>query len=149
MILARDANNLYGVSDSGGNFDAGAIFRIRLESPPPTNSAPVTKNDSFVLTIPKHKRAVMVAAPGVLKNDSDANDDKITVAEVKASKPKIIRLDKRGGVVALYADGHFVYTPPHHCYFKGSRSFKYQATDGKALSNPATVTLTIKENNKN
>ncbi len=148
LLMKASDGNLYGVTNDGGSDGGkGTIFRVRLSTPPPINSAPNAKNDSFVLTIPKHKRAVMVAAPGVLKNDSDANGDKITVAGVKANKPKIIRLEKKGGFVALYADGHFVYLAPNNCFFKGSRTFKYQATDGIALNNTATVTLTFHSTN--
>ena len=149
LIKAADGH-LYGITEFGGSAGGnGTIFRVRLDSPPPApiNTAPIAKNDSFVLRIPKRRNAFVMAAPGVLKNDTDAEKNKLSVAGATATKPKIIQLGKKSGSVALYADGHFVYIPPHRCFY-GSRTFLYQATDGKALSNPATVTLTFHGDNK-
>jgi hypothetical protein len=46
-----------------------------------------------------------------------------------------------GGSYALSANGSFIYTPA--VGFKGDDSFSYVTTDGMALSNSATVTLTL------
>ena len=110
----------------------------------PVNRAPVANNDAFTLahagTTP-----VIVPAPGVLSNDTDADGNALSVVGATASTPRTIALNNSGGTVALYADGHFVYTPPS-ATFSGSRSFTYQASDGQAASNTATVTLTIRNN---
>ncbi len=45
-----------------------------------------------------------------------------------------------GGKAALYADGHFVYSPVKR-NFRSIHTFTYQVTD---TSYPATVTLTIR-----
>jgi hypothetical protein len=110
----------------------------------PVNRAPVANNDAFTLahagTTP-----VIVPTPGVLSNDTDADGNALSVVGATASTPRTIALNNSGGTVALYADGHFVYTPPS-AKFNGSRSFTYQVTDGQAPSNTATVTLTIQVN---
>lgn len=110
----------------------------------PVNRAPVANNDAFTLahagTTP-----VIVPAPGVLSNDTDADGNALSVVGATASTPRAIALNNSGGTVALHADGHFVYTPPS-ATFSGSRSFTYQVSDGQAASNTATVTLTIRNN---
>jgi hypothetical protein len=108
---------------------------------------PVAGNDTFKL-VHMGLGSVTEAAPGVLGNDNDAEGRVLTVVGTTASSPKIITLTNpkgivSGGTVALYADGQFDYTPAN-IGFNGTRSFTYQATNGKANSDPATVTLVIK-----
>ena len=141
LVQASDGD-WYGTTESGGQYGGGVIFRINL-NPKSVNTAPVAANDSYKLAVPKHNKPVVVAAPGVLKNDKDGEGDKLTVVGSTANKPRMIVLPKGVGRVALYADGHFVYTQAKKGFY-GSRSFTYQATDGKAASNPATVTLTLR-----
>ena len=102
------------------------------------NVAPVAVNDSFTLLV-NGTTPVTVAAPGILSNDTDANRDALKVA---GSTPRTITLANSGGRVTLQANGSFSYTPPNPGFI-GTRSFTYQATDGKLTSNTATVTLTI------
>ena len=45
------------------------------------------------------------------------------------------------GTVTLASDGSFTYTPAAN--FHGTDSFTYTASDGRALSNAATVTITV------
>ncbi len=74
----------------------------------------------------------MVAAPGVLMNDSDANGDVLT-AEVVT--------EPAHGSLSLEPNGSFVYTPAAN--YNGPDSFTYRASDGQATSDPATVSLTV------
>jgi uncharacterized repeat protein (TIGR03803 family) len=112
----------------------------------PVNAAPVAVNDAFMLA--KHrKNPITVAAPGVLGNDTDSDGNKLTVVGATATTPRSFTL--AGGSVALYADGHFVYTPSKDKEaFKGTTSFTYQATDGQANSNIAMVALTMTHRSK-
>jgi len=93
------------------------------------NHAPIAKDDAYTvledgtLTTPK---------PGVLANDTDADGDALTAQLV--SNPT-------HGTLTLNADGSFVYTPTA-LYF-GSDSFTYKAFDGQAVSNTATVSLSV------
>ena len=132
-----------------GVFNGKSIYRIRFNSPCQclvTNSPPVAKSDFFALTIPKQKNSITIPAPGVLNNDSDPEKNKLTVSNPTNVKPQIIQLSNNGGKVTLFPDGHFTYSLPYVGFY-GTRNFTYQATDGNAMSNSATVTLTIKGNN--
>ena len=73
-----------------------------------------------------------IAAPGILGNDTDLDDDPLTA--VLASTPAHGRLSFNG-------DGSFVYTPDAN--FVGVDSFTYRAYDGVLAGNLATVTLTV------
>ena len=77
--------------------------------------------------------SLTIAAPGVLGNDSDADNDSITAAQVSGTS---------NGTLALNSNGSFDYTPAPG--FSGSDSFTYQASDDKgALSDIATVLITV------
>ena len=72
------------------------------------------------------------AESGVLANDADANGDPLTAVLVAGVS---------SGTLALQADGSFGFTPAPG--FSGSVTFSYQADDGTARSNAASVTITI------
>ena len=76
--------------------------------------------------------ALVVAAPGVLANDTDADGDPITATNAS---------DPANGAVTLNADGSFTYTPDPD--FTGTDSFTYSANDTFSDSAPATVTITV------
>ncbi len=75
-----------------------------------------------------------VAAPGVLGNDTDAEDDALTATGL--TQPA-------NGVVTMQADGSFTYQPDSG--FVGSDTFTYRAGDGTTSSAATTVTLTVEE----
>ncbi|CUR60375.1 conserved exported hypothetical protein [metagenome] len=77
---------------------------------------------------------LVVAAPGVLANDTDADGDALTATGV--TQPD-------DGEVSLAANGSFTYTPD--AGFVGTDTFTYQATDGTASSGATTVTITVEE----
>jgi VCBS repeat-containing protein len=66
-------------------------------------------------------------------NDTDVENNPLTFA--KASDPT-------DGTVTFTADGGYTYTPDGN--FCGTDSFTYTANDGKANSNTATVTITVR-----
>jgi VCBS repeat-containing protein len=72
------------------------------------------------------------AANGVLKNDSDPNQD-VIVPDVEASP--------QYGTLEMNTDGSFTYTPDenHH----GTDTFTYQVSDGQNFSDVTTVTITV------
>ena len=139
-LIQGSDGSFYAYDASGGQYGRGGIYRISL---PQANIPPVATNDSFVLTLPKRKTPITVAAPGVLGNDKDAEGKALTVVGATATAPRIIELPQRGGKVTLFADGRFAYEQTDKCFY-GTRSFTYQATDGQDTSSPATVTLTTK-----
>jgi len=74
-----------------------------------------------------------VAAPGVLANDSDADQEALTCRLVS---------DVQHGAVALASDGSFSYAPEPD--FSGTDSFTYEAVDETNTSgNTVTVTITV------
>ena len=73
-----------------------------------------------------------VEAAGVLANDS--TNSSAALAAVLATGPA-------HGTLALDADGGFTYTPS--LGYVGADSFTYRASDSVALSDPATVHLTV------
>ena len=74
-----------------------------------------------------------VVAPGVLANDNDVEGGPLTAILVTGP----------GNAAAfnLNADGAFSYTPSPG--FTGTDTFTYEAGDGTALSNTATVTIDV------
>jgi VCBS repeat-containing protein len=74
----------------------------------------------------------VVAASGVLANDSDPNNDPLTA--IKVTNPS-------HGTVTFNANGSFTYMPAAN--YSGVDSFTYKANDGALDSNVATVTITV------
>jgi uncharacterized repeat protein (TIGR01451 family) len=93
------------------------------------NVAPVAADDVYTVT---GNTTLTVTAPGVLDNDSDANNDVLKVSQ--GTGPLT-------GTLSLHADGSFTYTPPHG--FASMVTFTYRADDGQAQSSLATVTITV------
>ncbi len=96
-----------------------------------TNVAPVGVGDAY--TTPEGE-TLTVPAPGVLGNDTDAEDDTLTAVDV--TQPA-------NGVVELDEDGSFTYVPDTG--FTGDDTFTYRANDGTASSAVTTVTITVEE----
>ena len=99
----------------------------------PTNAAPVAVADSY--STPKNTTLV-VAAPGVLGNDTDADGD--TLSAIKVTDPA-------HGSVTVGADGSISYVPT--AAYVGPDSFTYKANDGTVDSNTVTVSLTVTATN--
>jgi VCBS repeat-containing protein len=92
------------------------------------NDAPVTGDDEFVTD---EDTPLVIAAPGVLTNDSDVDGDPLTAAVVT---------EPANGVIALNADGSFTYTP--NANYNGIDSFTYAASDGTTTTE-ATAYITV------
>lgn len=111
------------VTDSDGNFYREAItvgvIDFNVEANPDTYS---TDEDT----------ALTVVGPGVLANDTD--DDGDPLSAILVSGPA-------HGSLTLNDDGSFTYTPAAN--YNGADSFRYQANDGTADSNLATVSITV------
>ena len=96
----------------------------------PTNDAPVATDDAY--SVARNSTLIVGAAQGVLANDSDPDGDTITAQLVD---------DVAHGTLVLNADGSFTYTPVTD--YQGLDTFTYRASDGQAVSNVATVTITV------
>jgi len=126
-------NTLYFGSDSftwkandGTNDSNVATYSLSITH---VNHAPVAKDDAYSVA---EDGSLSTAKPGVLGNDTDLDSDPLSAQVV--SNPS-------HGTLTLSADGSFVYTPTP--LFFGSDSFTYKAFDGQAVSNVATVSLTV------
>jgi VCBS repeat-containing protein len=74
----------------------------------------------------------LAAAPGVLANDSSANNGTLTAVPLRTTAH---------GSLALNADGSFLYIPD--AGFTGADSFTYTAKEEFTDSPPGTVTITV------
>jgi hypothetical protein len=90
----------------------------------------VTSNPDYFVML--ENQQLVVAAPGVLVNDTAANNNSLTVTLVT---PPLF------GTVTLNADGSFDYIPSVN--FTGTDNFSYKANDGSTDSNVAMVTITV------
>jgi hypothetical protein len=99
-------------------------------SPIPANNPPVAVNDSYSTD---QGVTLNVAAPGVLANDTDPDNNPLTA--VPGTGPS-------NGTLTLNSNGSFTYVPATG--FHGIDSFTYLARDGTANSAPATVTVTVR-----
>jgi len=95
------------------------------------NTSPVANNDSYSAVI---NTPLIIAAPGVLSNDSDADGNQLSAS---------IATDVTSGTLELTAeDGSFTYTPD--IGFSGQDSFTYFANDGTDSSTTAaTVSIIV------
>ena len=93
------------------------------------NDAPVARNDEYTTSV---DTSLMIAAAGVLVNDTDAEGGMLGAIKVT---------DPAHGTVTLRGDGSFSYTPD--AGFTGDDTFTYKASDGKEYSDPATITITV------
>lgn len=93
------------------------------------NDRPVAMADAYTTD---EDTALVVAAPGVLANDSDADADALQVR--LADGPQ-------HGSVALLADGSFEYRPDPN--FNGTDGFTYDLSDGLEVVLGTAVTITV------
>lgn len=105
----------------GGACDIGA-FESGIVNQPPTLT-----NDNYDADV---NTPLTVAAPGVLGNDADPDNDTLQASLVSGPSHGTVTLDATGG---------FTYTPAGG--FAGTDSFSYRASDGSAS---ATATATIR-----
>ncbi len=120
-------------ADDGTATSAVTTVTITVEEgeQPPVNTAPVGGDDAYSTV---EGQPLVLPAPGVLANDTDADGDVLTA--IGATQPI-------NGTVTLAADGSFSYTPD--AGFTGKDVFTYRADDGQDVSSRATVTITVKD----
>ncbi len=94
------------------------------------NDAPVAVNDEGFAVDEDHTLTLLPAT--LLANDSDIEGDTLTV---------LLESNATHGTVMLNDDGSLSYTPEPD--WNGTDSFTYQASDGAAISDPATVGITV------
>jgi VCBS repeat-containing protein len=116
----------YRASDGSASSDPATVA-ITVAA---VNEAPVARDDNYSTN---EGRALNVnAGNGVLDNDTDADDDDLTA---------VLSSGASSGTLTLNPNGSFSYVPAAD--FTGSVTFAYQADDGTARSNAATVTIAV------
>ena len=93
------------------------------------NTAPVAVSDIYSTT---EDVPLVVAAPGVLANDSDGDGDGLTA---------VLDTNVTSGALSFNMDGSFIYTPTMG--FTGTDNFTYHINDGSDDSNGVAVTITV------
>jgi len=115
----------YDVSDGTHTGTGTATITVQA-----VNDPPMATNDSVGTTT---TTPIVVTAPGVLDNDTDADGDSLTA--ILVSGPA------HAASFNLSADGSFTFTADSG--YEGPDSFTYKANDGSVDSNVATVSITI------
>jgi VCBS repeat-containing protein len=111
---------------SDGTLTDTAVVSITVTN---VNDDPIAQNDVYTTT-----EDVTLSLPtlGVLDNDSDIDGDALTA---------VLDTNVTSGTLSLESNGAFIYTPTLN--FCGTDGFTYQANDGSADSNIASVTLNV------
>jgi VCBS repeat-containing protein len=117
----------YTASDGKGGTDTATVT-ISVTSGA-ANTPPVANNDSYSTA---KNTALVVSAPGVLSNDTDANGNPLSATYNGAIAH---------GSISFSSNGSFTYTPSTG--FVGTDSFTYTAHDGQGGTDTATVTITV------
>lgn len=128
---AKVASGTFLSVDIGGLQQSGTWSASRIAPLP--NTAPVAVADNY-----EARQGLLLAvsaAEGVLKNDSDPNEDPITAS---------LASDVVNGVLDLNPNGGFNYQPNKG--FFGVDEFTYRADDGLGQSPPTTVTIIVGRN---
>jgi hypothetical protein len=129
ITLTATGNRTLTASYSGdASFDPSSDTEAHQVAVP--NSAPSASDDSYATN--EDGGQLSVAAPGVLGNDSDPENNSLTAEKVS---------DPANGTLTFHANGSFEYTP--NANFFGDDSFIYRASDGTSTSGVATVHLTV------
>jgi ELWxxDGT repeat protein/VCBS repeat-containing protein len=114
----------YRAFDGIASSTATVSISVRLNTPP------TALPDTYTAIA---GQTLNVTAPGLLINDTDAEDP---ISAQPLSQPT------RGSLDRFNADGSFVYTPDAD-FTTGTDFFTYQATDGFLNSAPVTVTINV------
>lgn len=122
LLLTAPATVSFRSIDWAGNSSPIETRSYQVNDPPAANA------DSYATD----ENTLTVAAPGVLANDTDPEANPLSAVLVAGPSH---------GSLTLSANGGFSYTPALH--FAGSDSFTYRANDGHAVSDVATVSITV------
>ena len=113
----------YSISDGHGGTASGTV---NITVTPPANIPPVANTDT--VTTPEDTAAVVA----VLANDTDANNDTLTITGVGTAAH---------GTVANNGNGTVTYTPSAN--YNGADSFTYSISDGHGGTATGTVNVTV------
>jgi hypothetical protein len=119
--------------DYDGLLDEVSVYNSILSASDVQNqyNAGIAAGGSYTVT--EGNTLTVLAASGVLANDTDADGDPLTASLVSGPS--------NAQSFTLNADGSFTYTPT--AAFTGTDTFTYTANDGSLDSNIATATITV------
>ncbi len=123
------ASFTYTVSDGNGGTSTATV-NLTVNAVVPGNTAPVAVGDSGFST--DEDTLVTILASALLANDTDADNDTLTILSVQ---------DAVNGSVLLNAQGDVEFTPAAD--YNGPASFTYTVSDGNGGTSTATVDLTV------
>lgn len=98
-------------------------------TPAEPNTPPLARADRYTTNV---DQPLSIDAPGVLRNDVDADGEPLSAAMTTAPT---------NGLLTLNGDGSFTYTP--NVRFRGLDGFTYHITDPSGVSATATVTFVV------
>jgi hypothetical protein len=128
----------YRVSD--GSLESGnATLTFTVSPPQAPNTTPIALPDAYTVI---QDTTLVVGAPGVLDNDTDADGDTLTVAQTFAPAGGALL----GENLVINADGSFEYNPAAN--FTGVRTWRYEATDGTDPADYVDIVFTVKVANQ-
>ncbi len=120
---------LYPWDGTGANVVVDIFYGPVGATPAPGNNPPVAVDDPYNTD---EDTGLTVIPPGVLENDTDQEDDPLTVTSW--AQPA-------NGTVSGNGDGSFTYTPNQD--FNGQDTFTYVVTDPAGGTDEGTVTITV------
>src|SRR6476661_1387047 len=129
--------------DSDGDLDAfvgaydGTIHYFRNGPTAPLNTPPVANADTVSAT---QNTAINISVATLLANDTDANNDSLTLTGVSNPTGGTAVLNNNG-TPSNSADDFITFTPTTG--FSGNASFNYSLSDGKGGSSSATVNVAV------
>lgn len=115
----------YTVNDGNGRTDTATVSIIVAA----VNDNPEAQNDTASTA---YNQAVTIAAAQLLGNDSDIENDTLSIASVQ---------NAQNGSVLLNSDGSVTFTPNSN--FSGSASFEYTLSDGNGGTSTASVSVEV------
>lgn len=118
-------------SGDGALFSSAVTVSLTIE---PVNDPPQAGGDAYIYNLANANGSgsLLTAAPGVLANDSDVENDDLSVSGINNQPDH--------GAVQIEADGSFVYTPD--AGYNGLDFFEYLVSDGSS-SSVGRVDITI------
>lgn len=119
-----------------GLHGSGAMDNLKFFVPQDSaNTGPVAEDDFYSIDA---EEELVVDAPGILGNDSDADGDDLTIESFDSTSTG-------GGTVLINPDGGFTYKPS--AGFKGEDSFSYTVEDEHGAQDSAVVTVEVTQDN--
>jgi VCBS repeat-containing protein len=125
-----DDSFTFALEDDDGDGPTGITFAITVTE---VNLPPTANNDQYVTN---QGETLSITAPenGVLRNDTDPDDDNLRAARV-VTPPS-------NGTVSLNPSGTFSYTPENS--FSGEAQFEYEVRDDSGENDEARVTVRVR-----